>query len=311
MRIVYLGTPDFAAIPLELLAQDRRFEVVGVVTQPDRPVARHGTPQAPPVKQAAQRLGLPVVQPDTLRDPMAVAQIAALRPDIGVIAAYGEILRRDVLAVPALGYLNIHPSLLPRHRGPSPVAGAILAGDAETGVSVMRISAKMDSGPILRQQRVPLPPDARGGPLTDELFRLGAALLIGALLPYAAGELVPQPQDDSAATYTRLLTRGDGAIHWQDSAVHIERMTRAYDPWPSASTIWRGQPFKLLAARPDAAWRGDAPPGTLLDRADGVWVATGAGALDLLTVQPAGKRAMAAEDWRRGLRADANERFGS
>lgn len=310
MRVLYLGTPDFAAIPLEALAQDRRFEVVGVVTQPDRPAARHGTPQPPPVKQVALRLGLPVLQPETLRDPVAVAQIAALQPEVGVIAAYGEILRRDVLAVPPHGYLNIHPSLLPRHRGPSPVAGAILAGDAETGVTVMRLTPKMDSGPIVKQQRVPLPADARTGPLTAALFRLGAALLLDALPPYVAGELVPVPQDERAATYTRLLTRADGKIDWHAPAMHIERMTRAYDPWPSAYTTWHGQPFKVLAARVVASWQGDAPPGTLLGHGEGVWVATGSGALELLAVQPAGKRPMPADVWRRGVRDLAGQQFG-
>lgn len=311
MRLVFLGTPAFAAIPLEALTHDARFEVVGVVTQPDRPLARSATPQPPPVKLAAQRLGLPVLQPATLRDPDAVAQLAALRPDLGIVAAYGEILRRDVLAIPPLGYLNIHPSLLPRHRGPAPVVGAILAGDAEIGVTIMQLSAKMDAGPILAQQRVPLPPAARPGPLTEALFRLGAALLVETLLPYSTGSLVPQPQDDSAATYTRLLKRADGQIDWTLPAVQIERMTRAYDPWPGAYTLWHGQLFKLLAVRPHEDWRGDESPGTLLEWNSGVAVATGVGALELLMVQPAGKRSMPAEAWRRGLRAFGSVRFES
>ena len=310
MRIVYLGTPAFAAIPLETLMQDRRFNVVGVVTQPDRPTARHRTPQPPPVKVAALRLGIPVLQPETLRDPMAVQQITALRPDVGVIAAYGEILRRDALAVPPHGYLNIHPSLLPRYRGPAPVAGAILAGDAETGVTVIRLTPKMDSGPIVAQQHVPLPSDARTNQITDELFHLGAALLADVLVPYISGELTLAPQDDSAATYTRLLTRIDGEIDWHEPATHIERMTRAYDPWPSTYTTWHGQPFKILAARVDDSWHGDESPGTLLDADTGVRVATGAGALDLLVVQPAGKRPMDADAWRRGGRGIAGEQFG-
>ncbi len=152
LRIIFLGTPDFAAIPLEALANDQRYTVVGVVTQPDRPAGRGRAPE-PPVKQAALRLGIPVLQAETLRDPAVVEQLAALRPDAGVVAAYGEILRKNVLAIPPLGYLNIHPSLLPRHRGPTPVSGAILAGDAESGVSVMLLDAKMDAGPILAQQR--------------------------------------------------------------------------------------------------------------------------------------------------------------
>lgn len=310
MRILYLGTPDFAAIPLEALAQDRRFEVIGVVTQPDRPTARHRTPQPPPVKQTALRLGLPVLQPETLRDPGAVRQIAELRPDVGVIAAYGEILRRDVLAIPPHGYLNIHPSLLPRYRGPAPVAGAILAGNAETGVTVIQVSAKMDSGPILSQQRVPLPPDARTGPLTDKLFHLGTALLLGVLPPYVSGKLMPKQQNDKAATYTRLMTRADGAIDWRASASHIERMTRAYDPWPSAYTLWQGQLLKIFAARVIDSWKGHETPGTLISHGDNVLVATGEGALELLSVQPSGKRLMSADVWRRGLRNIDGQQLG-
>src|SRR5688500_12150035 len=178
LRIIFLGTPDFAAIPLEALANDQRYTVVGVVTQPDRPAGRGRAPEPPPVKHAALRLGIPVLQAETLRDPAAVERLVALRPDVGVVAAYGEILRKNVLAIPPLGYLNIHPSLLPRHRGPTPVSGAILAGDAETGVTVMLLDAKMDAGPILAQQRVPLPPDARSDALTEQLFMLGSALLL-------------------------------------------------------------------------------------------------------------------------------------
>jgi methionyl-tRNA formyltransferase len=310
MRVIFLGTPDFAAIPLEALAQDERYEVVGVVTQPDRPAGRGRAPEPPPIKRAALRLGLPVLQPETLRDPAAVEQLAALRPDAGVVAAYGEILRKQVLAIPPLGYLNIHPSLLPRHRGPTPVQAAILAGDAKSGVTVMLLEAKMDSGPILAQQSVPLPPDARAGPMTEDLFRLGSALLLEALAQYAAGTLAPVPQDDSQATYTKLLKKEDGAIDWASSAIQIERMTRAYDPWPGTQTTWRSQPLKILAARVHADWSGAELPGTLLPRPDGLWVATGAGALELLTVQPAGKQALAAQAWKHGLQNLAGAKLG-
>src|SRR5262245_5301551 len=228
MRVMFLGTPEFAAIPLEALAADSRYQVVGVVTQPDRPAGRGRAPEPPPVKRAALRLGIPVLQPETLRDPAAAEQLAALHPDVGVVAAYGEILRKNVLAIPPLGYLNIHPSLLPRHRGPTPVPGAILAGDTETGVTVMLLDAKLDSGPILAQQRVPLLPDARSGELTEALFRIGSALLLESLARYAEGQLTPTPQDDSQATYTKMLKKEDGRIDWSADAVHIERMTRAY-----------------------------------------------------------------------------------
>jgi methionyl-tRNA formyltransferase len=206
--------------------------------------------------------------------------------------------------------VNIHPSLLPRHRGPTPVPGAILAGDTETGVTVMLLDAKMDSGPILAQQRAPLPPDARSGPLTEELFRLGSALLLDTLASYVAGTLAASPQDDSQASYTKLLKKEDGAIDWGFDAIQIERMTRAYDPWPGAHTSWRGQPFKIIAARAHPEWAGDAAPGALLPDRDRVWVASGAGALELLTVQPSGKRPLAAADWWRGLREIVGARLG-
>jgi methionyl-tRNA formyltransferase len=310
MRVIFLGTPEFAAIPLEALARDARYQVVGVVTQPDRAAGRGRAPDPPPVKRAALQLGIPVFQPESLRDPAAVEQLAALRPDVGVVAAYGEILRKNVLAIPPHGYVNIHPSLLPRHRGPTPVPGAILAGDTETGVTVMLLDAKMDSGPLLAQRRVPLPPDARGGPLTEELFRLGSALLLDTLASYVAGTLAPEPQDDSQASYTRLLKKEDGAIDWGSDAIQIERMTRAYDPWPGAHTSWRGQPFKIIAARIHPEWAGGAAPGALLPGPDGVWVATGAGAVELLAVQPSGKRPLAAADWWRGLRETVGARLG-
>ncbi len=312
VRVIFLGTPDFAVLPLEALARDQRYTLVGVVTQPDRPAGRGRTPEPPPLKRAVERLNLdiPVLQPESLRDGAAAEQIAALRPDVGVVAAYGEILRRSVLAIPPLGYLNIHPSLLPRHRGPAPVTGAILAGDAETGVTIMRLEAKMDSGPILAQHRQPLLPDARGGPLTEALFRIGSELLVETIAPYAAGAITPTPQDDSQATYTALLRKADGVIDWSAPAIQIERMTRAYDPWPAASTTWRGQPLKVIAARAHPGWKSDALPGTILDRQDGVWVATGDGALELDHIQPAGKRALAAVEWRRGLREIDRARLG-
>ncbi|NWG19748.1 MAG: methionyl-tRNA formyltransferase [Chloroflexi bacterium] len=310
MRVVFLGSPAFAVAPLERLAADARYHLVGVVTQPDRPAGRSKQPVATPVKQAALRLGLPVLTPETLRDAAAVAQLAALRPDVGVVAAYGEILRRDVLAIPPLGYVNIHPSLLPLYRGPSPVAGAILNGDTHTGVTIMLLEPKMDSGPILAQRVVPLPPDARAGAITRELFDLGASMLVDVLVAYGAGTIAPRPQDHAHATFTRLLTRTDGEIDWSLPAVQIERMTRAYDPWPGAVTSWRGAPLKIIAARTVPDWRGAELPGVLLDAADGPAVATGEGLLVLVMVQLAGKRPVMAADWRRGLRLAGGERLG-
>ncbi|CAA9238874.1 MAG: Methionyl-tRNA formyltransferase [uncultured Chloroflexia bacterium] len=299
MRVVFLGTPAFVVQPLRRLVE-AGHEIVAVVTQPDRPAGRARAPQPPPVKQAALDLGLPVVQPETLRDPAAVEQLRALRPEVGVVAAYGEILRRNVLEIPTLGYLNIHPSLLPLYRGPSPVAAAILAGDAVTGVTVMLLERAMDAGPILAQASLPLDQEARTGPLTGQLFAMGANLLVGALPLYAAGELVPEPQDHARATITHMLVKDDGRLDWSEPAAKLERAVRAYDPWPGAWTTFLDQPLKIIRATVEAG-AVEAAPGTILDTPS-LLVATGDGLLRLDEVQPAGKRPMAGSDWRRGQR---------
>ncbi len=308
MRIIFLGSPAIAVIPLEALVR-AGYQIVAVVTQPDRPAGRRNMLTPPPVKLAAERLGLPVFQPQTLRELAAVAHIAALQPDLGVVAAYGEILRKNVLELPPLGYLNIHPSLLPRYRGPAPVTGAILAGDPETGVSVMRLDSGMDSGPILAQQAVPLPPDARAGNFTMAMFELGSQLLLDVLPAYIHGTLIPQPQDHSRATFTAMLRKQDGQVDWRMPAVQIERMVRAYDPWPGTYTFWKGQQLKLL----DVGVRPDLPPthpiGTLWSEAGQPLVATGTDVLELRQVQPAGKRPMTGAVWLNGQRNAIGQQF--
>ncbi len=304
MRVLFLGSPSFAVPALEALAQ-AGHEIVGVVTQPDRPAGRERKLTPPPVKLAAQALGLPVLQPETLRDPEMIATLAALKPDVGVVAAYGEILRRAVLTIPPLGYLNIHPSLLPLYRGPSPVAGAILAGETVTGVSIMALDPGMDSGPILAQAVVDLPPTARTGPLTESLFRLGASLLVEVLPGYARGEIEPRPQDHSLATVTRMLKKEDGRIDWSLPAVVIERMTRAYDPWPGAFTFWRAQSLRIITASV-AQVASAAAPGVVIGRSaqGNPLVQTGSDALELVEVQPAGRRPMSGAAWLAGARVE-------
>jgi methionyl-tRNA formyltransferase len=304
-----MGSPAFAVRPLDALLQ-AGHEIVLVLTQPDRPAGRRRMLQAPPVKEAALAHGLPIMQPPTLRDPEVIAQLAALAPDIGVVAAYGEILRKAVLAIPPLGYVNIHPSLLPLHRGPTPVAGAILAGEGETGVSLMKLDSGMDSGPILARVVVSLAADARAGVLTDELFAIGADLLVQTLPLYGAGKVELQPQDASQASYTRLLKKEDGAIDWSLPALVIERMTRAYDPWPGAYAQWRGQPLRVLSAavQPDQSMD---VTGTLHIVSGRPFVSTGSGLLELRDVQAAGKRPMSGEEWLRGQQHVGGERFGT
>jgi methionyl-tRNA formyltransferase len=308
MRVLFLGTPAFAALPLRALAE-AGHEVVGVVTQPDRAAGRSRSLQPPPVKVAAIELGIPVLQPPTLKDEAVVQQLRDLSFDVGVVAAYGEILRRNVLDIPPLGYLNVHPSLLPLYRGPTPVAAAILAGDEITGVSIIKLVRAMDAGPIIAQATVPLDRTARAGAFTDELFTIGSQLLVGALPLYASGEIVAQPQDDSQATYCKLLTKEDGRIDWSLPALVIERAIRAYDPWPGAWTTWQGQQLKIGSAHVDADWSGDQEPGTVLG--SDLRIATGSGTLVITELQPAGKRMMPASDWLRGQRGLAGQRLGS
>jgi len=304
MRILFLGSPSFAVHALEALIA-AGHEIVGVVTQPDRPAGRERRLTPPPVKVAAQAHNLPVFQPETLRDPAVIDALSALQPEVGVVAAYGEILRRAVLQIPPLGYLNIHPSLLPLYRGPTPVAGAILAGETVTGVTIMLLDPGMDSGPILAQAVVDLPPTARTGPLTDELFRIGAQLLVETLPRYARGEIEPRPQDHSRATVTKMLKKEDGRIDWSLPAIVIERMTRAYDPWPGAYTFWRGQPLRIISAAV-VANESTASPGTVIGRSErgNPLVQTGGDVLELLEVQPASRRIMSGSAWLVGIHAD-------
>jgi methionyl-tRNA formyltransferase len=308
MRIVFMGTPSFAAIPLRALAA-AGHEIVGVVTQPDRAAGRSKTPQAPPVKVAAVELGVPVLQPATLKDDAVVEMLRSLQPDVGVVAAYGEILRKNVLDIPPLGYLNIHPSLLPLYRGPTPVNASILAGDEITGVSIIRLVRAMDAGPIVAQATISLPRNARAGPLTDELFDIGAQLLVSSLPLYASGDIQPQPQDDSQASYCKMLSKEDGRIDWSLPALVVERMIRAYDPWPGAFTTWNDQPLKINAATVDSDWQGSQIPGTVLD-SPVLQVATGSGALVIQQLQPAGKRPMESRDWLRGQRGIVGQQLG-
>lgn len=308
MRIVFLGTPSFATIPLRALLA-AGHEIIGVVTQPDRPAGRGSKLQSPPVKVTAEAHGLPVLQPATLKDKEVVEQLRALQPDVGVVAAYGEILRQNVLDIPSLGYLNIHPSLLPLYRGPSPVAAAILAGDDMTGVTVMRLERAMDAGPILAQAVVQLAPTARSGPLTDELFTIGSELLVRVLPLYQSGELQALPQDHSRATFSTMLQKADGALDWTLPALVLERKVRAFDPWPGAYTTFNGVQFKIQAAHVEQEHI-DALPGTVLSGPT-LRVATGSGVLQLDMVQPAGKRAMSGSDWLRGVQEREGLRLGT
>ncbi|MBN1813825.1 MAG: methionyl-tRNA formyltransferase [Anaerolineae bacterium] len=299
VRIVFMGTPEFAVPTLKALADAHqvvgtdKLKLVGVVTQPDRKAGRGRELRPSPVKEVALERGLPLFQPQTLRLPAAVKQLKDWKPDVIVVAAFGQILRQDVLDLPSYGCLNVHASLLPRWRGAAPVVAAILAGDEVTGVTIMKMDAGLDTGPTLKQSKPQkIETEYTRAELEKRLAQAGADLLIETLPAYLAGDLVPQPQPEEGVTYAPQLRKEDGQIDWRKSAVELDRQVRAVTPWPGASTTLQGRRFKILQAIPLPDWRGDAPPGTIVALAGGCAVATGRGALRLEVVQLAGKRPM-------------------
>ena len=300
LRLVFMGTPGFAVPALAALL-DAGHDVVGVFTQPDRRSGRGRSLSAPPVKEFAESRDLAVFQPTSLREDAEARQsIADLAPDAIVVAAYGLFLPDDTLAVPRLGCLNIHPSLLPRHRGPSPVATAILEGDRTTGVTIMLLDEGMDTGPILDQSEARIGADETCDKLTTRLFDMGANLLVKTLEEWSAGLIAPTPQDDAKATITRRLQRSDGRIDWSDSAESIARRVRAFTPWPGTFTTWRGRTLKILEAESLDATRAE-PPGTVIAMNElSVATVAGQGALRLVRVQIEGRRASSVSDFIRG-----------
>lgn len=300
MRLVFMGTPTFAVTSVEALLR-AGHEIAAVYTQPDRPAGRGQGVQTSPVKRAALAAGLPVRQPRSLRPAEETTALAALQPQAIVVAAYGLLLPQAVLDIPPLGCLNVHPSLLPRYRGASPIVGPVLAGDAETGVTVMLLDAGMDTGPVLAQQREPVQPTDTAGTLGIRLAQLGARMLVEVLPRWAAGELSPVPQDNAQATYTQRLRKEDGDLDFREPAVLLERKVRAYQPWPGAYTWWRGKQVKVLESKAVPA-QVSMDPGLVALTAEGPAVATGEGALCLLRVQLEGGKPLAAEDFLRGHR---------
>jgi methionyl-tRNA formyltransferase len=305
MRIVFMGTPYFVVPVLDALVDSQDADVVGVYTPPDRPRGRGRSPEMPPVKARTLSLGLPVYQPATLRSAQVQEELASLQPDVIVVAAYGKILPSRLLDLPPHGCLNLHPSLLPQHRGPSPVVTTILEGDSITGVTLMRLDQGMDTGPIIAQREHPVSPDDTAETLTRSLLKLGAGLLLENLRPWVEGRLAARPQDDAQATVTRKLERSDGEVDWRLSAIQLERRRRAYTTWPGLFTYWRDQVLKLVevAALPASVVSGSESPGTVvsLPQAESpVGVATSDGVLGLKTLQLEGRRATTAQEFVRG-----------
>jgi methionyl-tRNA formyltransferase len=293
IRIVFMGTPEFAVPSLIALhdhAPEHGWELVAAVTQPDRPAGRGKKLVASPVKEQAKRYGLPVLQPASFRkDPEALPALAALAPDLLVVAAYGLILPKSVLSLPSHGAINVHASLLPAYRGASPITAAILDGLDHTGVSIMQMDAGMDTGPVLAQAMQPIFEGDSTASLSERLATLGAALLVETLPRWLAGEITPTSQEQlpGEASIVRLIKKEEGEIDWSQPAAVIERMTRAYTPWPSAYTTWHGEPFKIWRA---SVLEGKAAPGSVMVTPQGPAVGTGEGLLLLQSVQPAGKR---------------------
>ena len=287
-RIVFMGSPEFALPSLERLVAS--YDVIGVVTQPDRPAGRGRELVSPPVKQLALEQGIPVIQPERLKEPAAMQQLQAWAPDVIVVAAFGQILRQPMLELPSHGCINVHASLLPRWRGAAPVQAAILNGDPVSGVSIMCMDAGVDTGPILSQRALPLLPDETGGSLTQRLGELGAGLLDETLPEYIRGHIIPQPQDETGATYAPMLKKGDGKLDFSQEASSLARRVHAFNPWPGAYTTWEGQILKIHRAR---AVNGDGgKPGSTLVYFNRPAVACRNGLLILDEVQPAGKKPM-------------------
>ncbi|MGR1218956.1 methionyl-tRNA formyltransferase [Metapseudomonas otitidis] len=293
LRLVFAGTPEFAAEHLKALL-DTPHQIVAVYTQPDRPAGRGQKLMPSPVKQLALQHGLPVLQPPTLRDPAAQEELRALAPDLMVVVAYGLILPQVVLDIPRLGCINSHASLLPRWRGAAPIQRAVQAGDAESGVTVMQMEAGLDTGPMLLKVTTPITAADTGGSLHDRLAQLGPQAVVQAIAGLAAGTLQGEVQDDALATYAHKLNKDEARIDWSRPADELERLVRAFNPWPICHSTLDGQPLKVLAAEP-AEGRGQ--PGQILDASkDGLTVACGEGALRLTRLQLPGGKPLAFAD---------------
>jgi len=293
LRLVFAGTPEFAARHLQALL-DAGHPVIAVYTQPDRPAGRGHKLMPSPVKLLAQQHGLPVLQPATLRDPAAQAELAALQPDLLLVVAYGLILPQAVLDIPRLGCINSHASLLPRWRGAAPIQRAIEAGDEQSGVTLMQMEAGLDTGPMLRKVTTPISAEDNAASLHDRLALLGARAMAEAIGPLAQGTLAGQQQDDTLATYAHKLNKEEARINWQRPAVELERQIRAFYPWPVSHALLAGETLKVLNACPG---EGTGAPGTILQASkQGLTVACGSGALCLTRLQLPGGKPLAFAD---------------
>ncbi len=297
-RIVFMGSPEFAIPSLKALA--RYYQVVGVVTQPDRPSGRGRTLTPPPVKVVAQELGIETIQPNRLKEAGVWEKLVEWAPDVIVVAAFGQILRQNVLDLPRFGCINVHASLLPRWRGAAPIQAAILHGDKVSGVSIMKMDAGIDTGPVLSQRSIPIEADDDAASLGNKLAIAGSKLLLETLPDYLRGEIIPQVQDESQATYAPMLKKEEGGLDFAQPAEYLERKIRAFFPWPGAYLVWEGNFLKVKRA---SVLQQSVLPQGKRSVVDGLpAVGTSEGVLLLREVQPAGKKWMNGEEFLRGAR---------
>jgi methionyl-tRNA formyltransferase len=311
-----MGSPPFAVPVFEALCRDARTQVAALVTRPDKPRGRGLKVDESPLVRTAREHHVDVLQPERARDPHFITSLRVIAPDVIVVASYGEILSKELLDLPKHGCLNVHASLLPRHRGASPIQAAILAGDAETGVSIQRMVPALDEGDVLLEERTAIGPRENAGELLARLSQLGASATLRALEAVESGRARFTPQDPARATVARKIKKEHGAIDWTKSAAEIDRLVRAFTPWPGArTTAPGGAEIVLLDVRPrddaPAAAHGNAAPGTLAGTSPALAVRCGEGLLEIRALKPSGKAAMDASAWLRGARLEPGARFGA
>jgi len=308
LRTVFMGTPDFALQTLQGLI-DAGCNMVGVYTQPDRPKGRGKQLAAPPVKELAQQYDIPVYQPLKLRQPEAVAELEALAPDLIVVVAYGQILPKSVLEIPAHGCINVHASLLPKYRGAAPINKAIIDGETETGITTMYMDVGLDTGDMLVKKTLSIGADETAGELHDRLAILGRETMEETLRQLCAGSLQRQVQDDAQSTYASMMKKEDGRIDWSRSAREIHNHVRGLDPWPGAYTTLNGELLKLAVTSPEVVEGSDKPGSIIAAGKDGVCVACGSGALRVKELQLAGRKRLPAAEFLRGCPLEKGARM--
>ena len=309
MRVIYMGTPDFAINPLKSLIKSRH-EVAAVFTQPDKPQGRKQEMVMPPVKRLALEEGTPVYQPDKIREQKWVELVREINPDVAVVAAFGQIIPKEILDAPRFGCINIHASLLPRYRGASPIQWSILNGDDETGITIMQMDEGIDTGDILLQKSLPIAADDTADTLFEKLSVLGGPVLLEALDKLETGSIKPKKQDEKDASYVSMIKKEMGLLCWKRDAKSLERQVRAFNSWPCAYTFLNGKQLKIWKSRVWPYEVGELSPGQVIIENDRLGVVTGKDLLEILELQLAGKKRMAASDFIKGYRNLQNAILG-